>query len=76
MRAIRNSSLRGDVIFDGFLGNGSTLIGAESLGRRCFGMEIKPEYIDGLALRYINFVGADKVSEEVRKKYLKEVTNG
>ena len=76
MRAIRNSSLRGDVIFDGFLGSGSTLIAAESLGRRCFGMEIKPEYIDGLVLRYINFVGAGKVSEEIRKKYLKEVTNG
>ena len=75
-RAIRNSSVRGDLIFDGFLGSGSTLIGAESLGRRCYGLEIEPTYVDCIVHRYINFVGADKVSEEVRKKYLAETTNG
>ena len=71
-RAIRNSSIRGDIVFDGFLGSGSTLIAAESLGRRCFGLEIKPEYVDGIVLRYIAFVGKDKVSKEIREKYLKE----
>lgn len=71
-RAIRNSSMRGDIVFDGFLGSGSSVIAAESLGRRCFGMEWEPRYIDGIAFRYIAYVGKDKVSEEVRKKYLKE----
>jgi len=71
-RAIRNSSIRGDIVFDGFLGSGSTLIAAESLGRRCFGMEIEPKYCDAIVLRYIAYVGKDKVSEEIRKRYLKE----
>jgi DNA modification methylase len=74
-RAIRNSSERGDVILDMFLGSGSTLIASEILGRRCFGIEYDPRYCDAICQRYINFVGADKVSPEILDKYLsKEVT--
>ena len=75
-RAIRNSSRRNDAVLDIFMGSGSVLIAAESLERRCFGMELDPKYCDVIVRRYINFVGADKVSEEVRKKYLTEATNG
>ena len=72
-RAIRNSSQRGDLIFDAFLGSGSTLIAAESLGRRCYGCEIDPKYVDAIVRRYIAYVGKEKVSEDIRKRYLKEV---
>ena len=72
-RAIENSSKRGDVVLDLFLGSGSTLIGAESLGRRCYGCEIDPHYVDAVVRRYIAFVGEDKVSYEIKSKYLKEV---
>lgn len=74
-RAIRNSSVRGDVVFDGFLGSGSSLIAAESLGRRCYGMEIEPKYIDGIIRRYIAYVGRQNVSQNVVDKYLKEPTD-
>jgi DNA modification methylase len=74
-RAIRNSSVRGDVVFDGFLGSGSSLIAAESLGRHCYGMEIEPKYIDGIVRRYITFVGKENVSEDIVRKYLKEESN-
>ncbi len=69
-RAIRNSSLRGDAVFDGFLGSGSTLLAAESLGRRCRGMEIEPKYVDGIVRRYIAYVGRENVSPEVVSKYM------
>ena len=72
-RALQNSSKINDIVLDTFLGSGSVLIGAESLGRRCFGLEIDPRYCDVIVRRYIAFVGEDKVSEEIKQKYLKEV---
>ncbi len=74
-RAISNSSERGDIVLDMFLGSGSTLIASEILDRCCFGIELDPRYCDAIVKRYINFVGVDKVSQELRDKYLsKEVT--
>ena len=37
-RALRNSSREGEPVLDPFLGSGTTLIAAERLGRRCFGV--------------------------------------
>lgn len=75
-RALKNSSVRGDIVLDLFLGSGSTLIAAESLQRRCFGMEIDPRYCDAIVRRYIAFVGIDKVDPKIREKYLQEVKHG
>lgn len=71
-RAIQNSSQRGDIVLDMFLGSGSTLIAAEILGRRCFGLEIDPKYCDAIVRRYINYVGENRISQEIRDKYLKK----
>ncbi len=50
--AIRNSSKAGDIIFDAFLGSGNTLIAADRLGRKCYGMEIDPRYCQVICDRY------------------------
>ncbi|MDP8212789.1 MAG: DNA methyltransferase [Candidatus Zapsychrus exili] len=71
-RALANSSKRGDFVADLYLGSGSTLISAESLGRRCFGMEIDPKFCDAIVRRYIAYVGKNKVSRDIVKRYLKE----
>ena len=68
-RAIVNSSKRGDVVLDLFLGSGSTLIAAESLKRCCCGMELDPLYCDGIVRRYVKFAGKDKVSPAIIAKY-------
>jgi DNA modification methylase len=51
-RAMRNSSLRGDIVLDCFGGGGSTLLAAEHLGRRCRMMELVPAYCDVILARW------------------------
>jgi len=43
-RAIENSSLLGELVYDPFLGSGTTMVAAEQLGRVCYGIEIEPRY--------------------------------
>lgn len=50
--AIMDVSARGDIVLDAFLGSGTTLIAAERTGRRCYGMEIDPVYLDVVIRRW------------------------
>jgi len=45
IRPILSSSRVGDVIFDPFIGSGTTAVVAKKLGRRFLGCDIKPEYV-------------------------------
>jgi DNA modification methylase len=63
------------VVLDLFAGSGSTLISAESVGRRCFCVEIDARYCDVIVRRFIAFVGKDNVPEEIRQRYVKEASN-
>lgn len=41
---IQNSSKIGDLVSDGFLGSGTTMVAAHQLKRKCYGMELDPKY--------------------------------
>lgn len=47
-----NSSTRGDAVLDPFAGSGSTLIAADTIGRRCFALELDPGYCDVIVARW------------------------
>ena len=51
-------------ILDLFGGSGSTLIACEQLNKRCFIMELLPEYVDVIIQRWENFTGEKAVKIE------------
>jgi DNA modification methylase len=55
--AIMDVSARGDIVLDAFLGSGTTLIAAERTGRRCYGIELDPNYIDTIIRRWQAYTG-------------------
>lgn len=63
-RLIRNSTAAKGLIYDPFLGSGTTLIAAEQLGRKCYGMEISPAYCDVIVQRWEKLTG-NKATLEV-----------
>ena len=50
--ALRDCSGRGEIVLDGFLGSGTTLIAAERTGRICHGLELDPLYTDTAIRRW------------------------
>ena len=49
--------IKGDIIYDGFLGSGSTLIACEKTNRTCYGMELDTKYCDVIIERWEQFTG-------------------
>lgn len=56
-RLVLNSSKVGDVVFDGFVGSGSTLLACEQTNRRCLAVELDPEYCQIVIDRWQKLTG-------------------
>jgi len=52
------------LVYEPFCGSGTTLIAAEQLGRKCYGMEISPAYCDVIVQRWENLTGKKAVLEK------------
>jgi DNA modification methylase len=55
--AILDSSGRGDIVLDAFLGSGTTIIAAERTGRRCCALELDAGYVDTAVRRWQSLTG-------------------
>ena len=47
----------GGIVYEPFCGTGTTIIAAEQLGRRCFAVELVPQYVDVAVARWQGFTG-------------------
>jgi DNA modification methylase len=58
-RPMQNNSAAGQPVYDPFLGSGTTLIAAETIGRVCFGMELEARFVDVAVRRWEAFTGKE-----------------
>ena len=56
-RPILNHTRRGELIYDPFLGSGTSLAAAELTDRVCCGMELDPKYVDVIVQRWQDLTG-------------------
>src|SRR3954447_15198064 len=77
-RPILNHIKRGELVYEPFLGSGTTLAAAELTERACCGMELDPKYVDVIVQRWQTLSGNtatldgdgrtfDEIAEERRK---------
>jgi hypothetical protein len=62
-RPIVNNSVHGDIVYDPFLGSGTTLIAAEKTDRTCYGLDIDPRYVDVIVHRWQQVTGKQAALE-------------
>lgn len=67
--AIKDVSHRNGIVFDPFLGSGTTLIAAEATGRRCYGIELDPLYVDLIIRRWESYSGGTAVHAETGETF-------
>jgi DNA modification methylase len=56
-RPIENNTDEGDVVYDPFVGSGTTVIAAQQIARACYAVELNPVYVDVAVRRWQNFTG-------------------
>ncbi|MGO4513196.1 site-specific DNA-methyltransferase [Bradyrhizobium sp. 2TAF36] len=59
--AIRDCTSRGQIVLDPFMGSGTTILAAERVGRRAYGLEIDPLYVDVALRRWQSFTKRDAI---------------
>jgi DNA modification methylase len=61
--AMKDCSRRGSIVLDAFLGSGTTLVAAEQIGRRAYGIELDPGYVDVSIERWQRLTKRDAILE-------------
>ncbi len=61
-RSIVNHTKRGELVYDPFLGSGTTLMAAELTGRVCCGLELDSKYVDVIIDRWQKATGQEAKS--------------
>lgn len=68
-RPIRNHGGKDDDVYEPFSGSGTTIIAAEQLKRRCFAIEISPQYVDVAIQRFEKLSGKEAILESTGRTF-------
>src|SRR5579864_1256840 len=68
-RPILNHTRRGELIYDPFLGSGTSLMAAETTGRICHGLELDCKFVDVIVQRWQQFTGQAAVLADVGRSF-------
>ena len=74
--AMRDCSRRGEIVLDPFMGSGTTILAAERVGRRAYGLEIDPLYVDVAIRRWQSFTKRDAILEATGQTFDEVATSG
>ena len=69
-KALTHFTSRGDYVVDLFLGSGSNLIACETMGRKCYGMELDPKYVDVIIKRWQEYTGKKAIHAESGEQFM------
>jgi DNA modification methylase len=58
-RMVKSSTPAGALVYEPFLGSGTTLVAAQNLGRTCYACEIDPGYVAVTLQRWADLTGAE-----------------
>jgi DNA modification methylase len=67
--AILDCSKRGGIVLDAFAGSGTTLIAAERTGRKGYGIELDPYYVDTIIRRFSDVYDLKAVHAQTGKSF-------
>jgi DNA modification methylase len=67
--AMRDCTRRRDIVLDPFMGSGTTIMAAERVGRRGYGLELDPIYVDAALRRWQAFTKRDAVLAATTKTF-------
>jgi DNA modification methylase len=68
-RPILNHTKRGEIVYDPFLGSGTTLVAAELTERVCLGLELDPRYCDVIVQRWQQVTGMEAVLDGTKRSF-------
>ncbi|HEY1756601.1 MAG TPA: site-specific DNA-methyltransferase [Bryobacteraceae bacterium] len=70
-RPILNHTRRGELVYEPFLGSGTTLAAAELTQRVCYGLELDPKYVDVIIQRWQTLSGKEALLDSNGRSFAK-----
>jgi DNA modification methylase len=71
--AMKDCAGRGGLVLDAFIGSGTTILAGEKVGRRVYGIEYDPAYVDIAIRRWKAFTRAEAVLESTDETFAQVV---